>query len=157
MLLPSRLMQQVGITKPVVQGPMLGASTPEMAAAATDAGGLGSLAASALDAANLHQAIADIRSRTPGAFNINLFVQDPPQPSAQELERAFALLNPIRHELGLPPAQPLTKYCEDFRSQLEVLIEQRVHGKPTGLTPLLRKERKRAAIAAPSSAVTTTA
>lgn len=126
MVLTTPLMRMLGITKPIVQGPMLGASTPDMAAAATNAGGLGSLAASALDAAGLRQAIADIRSRTPGAFNINLFVQDPPQPSAQELERAFALLNPIRHELGLPPAQPLTKYCEDFRSQLELLIELRV-------------------------------
>jgi len=126
MLLPSRLMQQVGITKPVVQGPMLGASTPEMAASASNAGGLGSLAASAMDAETLRNAVAEIRSRTRSPFNINLFVQDPPEPTAQELAHAFALLNPIRQELGLPPAQPLAKYCEDFHSQFEVLVELRV-------------------------------
>ncbi len=124
--LTTPLMQQLGINKPIIQGPMLGPSTPELAAAATNAGALGSLAASAIDAEALRNAVADIRRRTQGPFNINLFVQDPPHPAPQELEHAFALLNPIRQELGLPPAQPLAKYCEDFRSQLEMLVELRV-------------------------------
>ena len=64
-----------------------------------------------------------IREKTQGPFNINLFVQETPHPTEPELQKAFALLNPIRTKLGLAPATPLAAYCEDFRAQLEVLIE----------------------------------
>lgn len=123
MKLPTQLMQKLGIDKPIVLGPMLGAGTPEMAAAVTNAGGLGSLAASSMDASGVRAAIASIREKTDGPFNVNLFVLDAPSPSAQELRKAFALLDPFRAELGLAAAAPLEKYCENFREQLEVLIE----------------------------------
>jgi nitronate monooxygenase len=42
------------------------------------------------------------------------------------LQGAFILLNPFREELGLLPAAPLEKYCENFREQLEMLISLRV-------------------------------
>ncbi|MDE2317661.1 MAG: nitronate monooxygenase, partial [Xanthomonadaceae bacterium] len=37
------LAQQLGIEHPLIQAPMAGASTPQMAAAVAEAGGLGSL------------------------------------------------------------------------------------------------------------------
>jgi nitronate monooxygenase len=120
---PTQLMRKLGIHKPIVLGPMLGAGTPEMAAAVTNAGGLGSLAASSMNAPGIRAAIAAIRGKTDGPFNVNLFVLEPPSPTEQELQKAFTLLNPFRSELGLPAAAPLEKYCENFREQLEMLIE----------------------------------
>jgi nitronate monooxygenase len=105
---------------------MNGAGTPEMVAAVTNAGGLGSLAASYTPAPGIRSAVESIRSMTTGAFNINLFVQDTPRPASAELGGVFTLLDPIREELGLPPAAPLEKYCEDFREQLETVIELKV-------------------------------
>lgn len=120
---PTQLMQKLGVDKPIVLGPMLGAGTPEMVAAVSNAGGLGSLAASAMDASGIGAAIASIREKTSGPFNVNLFVLETPNPTDQELKRAFALLDPFRAELGLEAAAPLKKYCENFREQLEMLIE----------------------------------
>ncbi len=116
-------MRDLGIEHPIVLGPMMGVGTPEMVAAVTNLGGLGSFAASALNGDGIRTIVASIRQKTQGPFNINLFVQDTPHPTELELQKAFALLNPIRAKLGLAPATPLAAYCEDFRAQLEVLIE----------------------------------
>ncbi|MGS0741240.1 NAD(P)H-dependent flavin oxidoreductase [Glaciimonas sp. GG7] len=125
-ILPTHLMCKLGIAQPIILGPMLGAGTPEMAAAVTNAGGLGSLAASSLGPLGIEAAVASIRSQTAGPFNVNLFVLDTPHPTEQELERAFVLLNPFRAELGLAPAAPLDKYCEDLEAQLAMLIQLKV-------------------------------
>ncbi len=123
MKLPTELMQKLGIHHPIVLGPMMGVGTPEMVAAVTNLGGLGSFAASALNGDGIRTIVASIREKTQGPFNINLFVQETLQPTEPELQKAFVLLNPIRAKLGLAPATPLAAYCEDFRAQLEVLIE----------------------------------
>ncbi|MET0138266.1 MAG: nitronate monooxygenase, partial [Sphingobium sp.] len=41
----------LGVSVPIVQAPMAGVSTPELAAAVSNAGGLGSIAVGATDAA----------------------------------------------------------------------------------------------------------
>jgi nitronate monooxygenase len=122
----TELVRKLGISNPIILGPMHGAVTPEMAAIVTNAGGLGSLAASYTAPMGIQAAVAAIRSRTSGPFNVNLFVLETPHPTEQELNTAFALLNPFRAELGLSPAAPLEKYCEDFREQLEMLITLKV-------------------------------
>ncbi|HEY3687629.1 MAG TPA: nitronate monooxygenase [Streptosporangiaceae bacterium] len=63
-----------GLAVPVVQAPMAGATTPAMAAAATEAGGLGFLAAGYRTASGLAEDIAAVRARTTGAFGVNVFV-----------------------------------------------------------------------------------
>jgi len=102
---------------------MLGGATPEMVAAVSNAGGMGGYAASMLDGEGIGRIVSSIRSRTDKPFNLNLFVQDPPNPTADQLQRAFDLLDPLRAELGLPPAKPLAKYCENFREQLDAVID----------------------------------
>ncbi len=69
--------------------PMIGVVTPEMVAAVTNSGGLGSFAASALNAAGIRATVASIREKTQGPFNINLFVQEIPHSKEQELQKAF--------------------------------------------------------------------
>ena len=124
--LSTNLMRTLGISQPILLGPMLGAGTPEMLLAVTKAGGLGSLAVSSMTPAGISAAVAAIRAQTSGPFNINLFVLETPHPTDEELQSAFALLDPFRAELGLLPATPLEKYCEDFREQLEALIALKV-------------------------------
>ncbi|KAF3996074.1 NAD(P)H-dependent flavin oxidoreductase [Glaciimonas immobilis] len=124
--LSTNLMRTLRISQPIILGPMLGAGTLEMLVGVTKAGGLGSLAVSSLTPGGISAAVAAIRSHTSGPFNVNLFVLDTPHPTDQELQGAFALLDPFRAELGLSPAEPLEKYCEDFREQLEMLIALKV-------------------------------
>ena len=120
------LMRKLTMTQPVILGPMLGAGTPAMLAAVTNAGGLGSMAVSSMAPEGISAAVALIRTLTAGQFNINLFVLDTPQPGAEELQRAIALLAPFRAELGLAPATVPAQFCENFRDQLEMLIELKV-------------------------------
>lgn len=120
------LTSKIGVSLPIVQGPMNGGSTPDMAAAVSNAGGLGSLAAAGLTPAAIHAQVSAIRAKTSKPFNINLFVLDTPAPTCDELERAIALLQPMRAELGLAPLQPLAQYCEDFRQQLDAVVELKV-------------------------------
>ena len=60
----SRLCDLLGIEVPIVQAPMAGFSTPDMALAVRDAGGLGSLACAPLDAGQLADGIAKLAQPT---------------------------------------------------------------------------------------------
>ena len=44
------LLHNIGVSLPIIQAPMAGVSTPEMAAAVSNAGGLGSIGVGAVDA-----------------------------------------------------------------------------------------------------------
>lgn len=113
-----------GMPIPIVQGPMLGASTPEMAVAASRAGALGSLGAAGLSPGALGQTIVQMREALGDKpFNINLFVLEPARPEAGPVARAMAQLAPYRAELGLPEQSIPNKWSEDFASQFEVLVE----------------------------------
>ena len=118
---------RLGITYPIIQAPMAGGFTPpELVAAVSNAGGLGSFAAALLSPDEIRAGIEQVRRLTARPFNVNLFVLDPPRPDAGEVQRAIELLRPIREELGLPSGQPPARWCQDAREQLEVLIELRV-------------------------------
>lgn len=112
-----------GISVPIVQGPMLGASTPAMVVAASQAGALGSLAASNLNAAALGKTVAELRAALGDRpFNVNLFVLDPARPDIGTVARAMEQLAPYRAELGLPEQSIPNAWAEDFASQFDVLV-----------------------------------
>lgn len=102
-----------------------GATTPELVAAVSNAGGLGSLAGVSLSPERLREEIGRIRALTPRPFNVNLFVLKPVRVIPKELQMALRYLEPIRAELGLPLASVPSKFSEDFAAQLEVLVEEK--------------------------------
>lgn len=111
---------------PIIQAPMAGgATTPELVAAVSQAGGLGSLGGALLPPNRLREAIRQVRQLTDRPFNINLFVLEAAKVSADVLEAALDRLGPIRAELGLPPGTAPQKFSEDFGAQLEVLLEEK--------------------------------
>ncbi|HDO51995.1 MAG TPA: hypothetical protein ENH05_04570, partial [Rhizobiales bacterium] len=65
-----RLTRLLGIAHPIIQAPMAGASTPALAAAVGNAGGMGSIAAAMLDGEGLRGAVAQARRATNGPLNI---------------------------------------------------------------------------------------
>jgi nitronate monooxygenase len=112
------------IDYPIVQAPMAGGpTTPELVAAVSSAGGLGSLAAGMLAPDAIRQGAAEVRRRTKKPFAINLFILEKPHPAADQVVGALKLLEPFRNELGLPPGTPLEKYCEDPAEQFEAVLE----------------------------------
>src|SRR5260370_20182364 len=70
-------LHKLGIELPIIQAPMAGVSTPEMAAAVSSAGGLGSIGVGSVDAETTRQMIAAVRSRTDRPFNVNVFCNQP--------------------------------------------------------------------------------
>lgn len=110
-----------GLPIPILQAPMVGASSPEMALAVSRAGGLGSLAAGALAPADIGPAVAGFRAQTEAAFGVNLLMAPAAQPSTEEVDRALARLEPWYAELGVAiPAAP-NAFAPDFEAQLEAL------------------------------------
>ena len=87
---------------PIIQAPMLGASTTEMAAAVCRAGGLGSLAPG-LGPAALTQAVEGLRRATDRPFAVNLFVLDPVRPDEGQVAAAVtSALGRLALMAGLP-------------------------------------------------------
>ena len=68
------LLNTLNLTYPIVQAPMAGATTPELALTVSDFGGLGSLGAGTTSPEALNEQINTIKSRTDRPFMINLMV-----------------------------------------------------------------------------------
>ena len=113
---------------PIVQAPMAGGpSTPELAAAVSDAGGLGFLASGYRTAAGLRQDIARTRKLTSRPFGVNVFVPGPPNPeSATEVaeyrRRLMIEAERLRVELPEPPAQD----DDGWDDKIEALLQDPV-------------------------------
>ena len=96
---------RLALTIPIVQAPMAGVSTPALAAAVSNAGGLGFLGLSATDAAGARAMIGALRDRTGRAFNVNLFVHaDARSDQAREAAWLQALAPLFRRFGAEPPA-----------------------------------------------------
>jgi nitronate monooxygenase len=112
------------IEYPIIQAPMAGAVTgPELIAAVSNAGGLGTFAGAMLPPEAIREGVAQVRKKTNKPIGINLFVLEEPSPDPRQIARALELLQPIRDALGMPPGGPLQKYCEDTHAQFDVLLE----------------------------------
>ncbi len=122
------LLERLGVTLPLVQAPMAGVSTPEMAAAVSEAGALGSIAVGATDAAGAKAMIARTRALTERPFNVNLFVHATPQPDTAREAAWLEALAPSFAAFGAqPPAQLSTIYTSfaDDPAMLALLLEAR--------------------------------
>ncbi len=118
------LIRRLGMQVPIVQAPMAGATTPAMAAAVCEAGGLGSLAAAYLSPAALELQLRETRRLTQRPFAVNLFAPfEDPQVAPETLSRALAELLPFRERLGLPSAGTPAR-VERFEEQLVALMRE---------------------------------
>jgi nitronate monooxygenase len=78
----NRLRDLLGIDIPIVQAPMAGSSSLQMAVAVSEAGGLGSLACAAQNAEELRRTLIQVRERTSKPLNVNFFAHSHPQSSS---------------------------------------------------------------------------
>lgn len=116
--------EQLGIRYPIIQAPMAGGpGTPQLVAAVSNAGGLGSLAGGYLQPESLRQAIAEVRALTDRPFAVNLAVSAPAKVDPAQIARAYELLAPYRAELGLPPEPCALPNPPEFEEQLDVVLE----------------------------------
>lgn len=102
------IIAQLGLRVPVIQAPMAGVSTPALAAAVSNAGGLGSLGLAAMTGPEAARAMAETRRLTGRPFGVNLFCHQPqardPAAEARWLDR----LAPHFARVGAQPPKSLT-------------------------------------------------
>ncbi|MGX5734759.1 NAD(P)H-dependent flavin oxidoreductase [Bosea thiooxidans] len=111
----------LGVEVPIVQAPMAGVSSPALAAAVSNAGGLGSIGIGATDAAGARAAIAELRSRTDRAFNVNLFVHGPAKADPARETAWLEWLSPVFAEFGAEPPKALRTIYKSFADDEEML------------------------------------
>jgi nitronate monooxygenase len=100
-----RLLDLFGIEVPIVQAPMAVAGGVDLAAAAIEGGGLGSLPCGLLTPDQVRAQVAAVRQLRAGPLNLNFFCHRmPPDPDDSAWR---ALLQPFYAEYGVePPSQP---------------------------------------------------
>jgi len=128
----TRLTSLLGLDLPILQGPFGGGySTPALAAAVSNAGGLGAYGAVSLAPDELTRVVADIAARTTRPFAVNLWVPIPGQDDAPLTDEAFARaaarLAPFRAAVGLPATSPTRPpaFAQRFEAQVEALLAAR--------------------------------
>jgi len=91
----------LSIEHPIIQAPMAGAVTSALAAAVSNAGGLGSLGSGTLSPEKLRAEVEALRGESSRPFNANFFVHDAPLEDAQDEATMQRRLAPYYNELGL--------------------------------------------------------
>lgn len=117
--------QFADLAVPVIAAPMAGGpSTPELAAAATDAGGLGFVPGGYLSAEVLSDRFVTARALTSGPLGANLFVPQPNTGNRAAIDRYAEALAGEARRYGAQLGEP--RYDDDrWPAKLEVLLDLR--------------------------------
>jgi nitronate monooxygenase len=122
------LLSILGIRHPIIQAPMAGISTPALAAAVSEAGGLGSIAIGTSTPEQARAAIAAVREKTARPFNVNVFTHAPAQADPAREAAWLDWLRPHFARFGAQPPAHLTEIYRSFLADepmLEMLLETR--------------------------------
>ena len=111
---------------PIVQAPMGGGpSTPELAAAVSEAGGLGFLAAPYKSVDEVRADVQAVRTRTNKAFGVNVFVPSPGAAAAGVIERYAGTLRGDAERQGVDLGEP--GHDDDgWHDKLALVADERV-------------------------------
>jgi nitronate monooxygenase len=128
------------IEHPVIQAPMAGVQTSELAIAVSNAGALGSLPCAMLSPAEIRAELSTIQSRTDRPVNVNFFCHTPPRFDAVRDAQWRELLKPYYEEFGVAPADtdpanagraPFTEDAADVLEQFRPAVVSFHFGLPS--------------------------
>ncbi len=108
------LLARLHISTPIIQAPMAGVGTPALAAAVSEAGGLGSLGVGAMDAEAARKAIRETRALTGKPFNVNLFCHAPARSDPAREKAWLDYLAPRFAEHGVAVPAMLREIYKSF-------------------------------------------
>lgn len=129
MLFPETISKILKIKYPIIQAPMFGVSTPEMTAATTKAGCLGSLALADLSAEKSVELIRKTKKLTNQPFAANIFVHQIPE-ITDELKQQYSktkkylenLAQENNMEIDLPELESLE--INSYHEQIDAIINE---------------------------------
>lgn len=133
------IIHRIGIQYPIIQAGMAGgATTPELVAAVSNAGGLGTLGAGYMQPEQMRKAIRAIKQLTSKPFAVNLFI---PEPAGIDQHISDAVMEDLQNidihlnQQGQEISKDRSKetYCFDesayrltFHNQIQVILEENV-------------------------------
>jgi nitronate monooxygenase len=115
------LLSRLGLSVPIIQAPMAGVSTPELAAAVSESGGLGSIAIGHLEVDAARQQIRQVRRLTSRPFNVNVFCHEPAEHDHEKERRWIDRLTPAFLRFGARAPEQLREIYRSFREQSDTL------------------------------------
>ena len=124
----SAILKQLGVSLPIIQAPMAGVSTPALASAVSNAGGLGFLGVGATTSANADKMIRETQSLTTNAFGVNVFTHRKAKYLPDEEKRLREFMTPFFKRFGEEPPAGLREIYQSFNddnSMLDVLMATR--------------------------------
>jgi len=123
-----RLQALLGIEHPILLAPMAGATTPALAAAVSNAGGLGGHGATTFAPDRLRAEIAAIRAATNRPIHLNFFAHAEPPEGGEAGPAMRAMLQELWTSQGMGALPPASNPWRSFgESQLAVVQETRPH------------------------------
>lgn len=116
----------LGIKLPVIKAPMAGGpSSPDLVAAVSNSGGLGSIGGGYLAPDILEKQICEVKSQTNKPFGVNLFITDPDKEITKPGKNISDMLKNYAAELGVEITGEVAPF-PDFEKQFEVVINNKV-------------------------------
>ena len=117
----------VGVEVPIVQAPMAGATTPQLAAAVSAAGGLGGLGLGAVGASDARRQIRTAHALGARHLNVNFFLHEPPHSDGSTeavaaAERVALALGVFRLAGDVSVGAPFDRFGPEM---LDMVLEER--------------------------------
>lgn len=125
---PSAFTDLTGIDLPFVGAPMAGTSTPQLAAAVSNAGGLGSLGLAGKSVDQVRETIRELKTLTTRPFNLNFFCHAEPHRDPAVESAWINYLAPLFDSLDTQPPAELSPSYDSFlgdNSMLQLLLDEK--------------------------------
>ncbi|WP_419146893.1 NAD(P)H-dependent flavin oxidoreductase [Pseudoalteromonas 'SMAR'] len=117
------LTELLGISIPMIQAPMAGVQNWRLAAAAANAGALGSIPCGMLSPNQVVDEIEAFRENASGPYNLNFFCHDMPERNPYQMENWLKKLSPYYKVLDLKPnTQTSSSLRMPFDAQMAAAI-----------------------------------
>lgn len=122
----TKLTKMLDIRYPIIQAPMAGGPTPpELIAAVSNSGALGSLGAGYMSPEQIRRAVKEIRTLSDRPFAVNVFVVEPVTAAPEQIERINSIMQPYRSELGLESPDSAPRYISALDEQMAVILAEK--------------------------------
>ncbi|UXX83489.1 NAD(P)H-dependent flavin oxidoreductase [Roseovarius pelagicus] len=121
----NRLIDLLDIEHPIILAPMAGTTTPALAAAVSNAGGLGSHGCATMPLDTLRAHIREIAAQTNRGVNLNFFCHVAPEMTQEHHNQLLDVLAPYYAAAGVsaPDTMPQAPYTPFGPEHLAILLE----------------------------------
>ncbi|GAA4315802.1 nitronate monooxygenase family protein [Mucilaginibacter gynuensis] len=120
--------QLFNVEYPIIQAPMLGVTTPEMVAAVSNNGGLGSLPVGGLSVDRTRALIHQTKALTQKPFAVNLFANANAMPNKEQVKPIQNFIKQLAAKHGLDFEEQSVNSFEyyTYQDQIAILIQEQI-------------------------------